>query len=170
MYVVGLNAQVAVGRAGTQAAGFGRISERLNLLGTEISELIGEANDQAVAVSRLTYKLFVARRAYLPLESAAAGMAAQSVSRRQLDGLIEEGRATIARLQTSLQTLEERIDAAEYLALNARMEAAKMGQTGTQTRFDEVARQVQLSAQRMRDVVESVRPRLSTMREECGLD
>lgn len=170
MYVVGLNAQVAVGRAGAQAAGFGRISERLNILGEDISDLIGEANAQAVAVSRFTYKLFMARRAYRPLESAAAGRAADSVSRRRLEGLIDEERTAIGRLQGSLETLEERIESLEYLALNARMEAAKMGDSVTGSRFDEVARHVHHSAQRMRGVMESVRPRLETMRQEIGLD
>lgn len=167
MYVVGLNAQLAVGRAGEAAAGFERISARLNDLAGEISDLIGKANRQAARVSRLTYKAHVGLQAFRPLESL-EGDRKRVASRERLDQLLAEETEEIRSLMTALKALEERIEAAEHLSINARVEASKVRSPEARAQFNEVVERVQQSINKIHLALDEVRPWLEALQAREG--
>ncbi|MFA9460082.1 hypothetical protein [Thiohalorhabdus methylotrophus] len=165
MYVVVINSQLVVSRAGEEASGFRAISERLNDLAREAGEEIRGVNREAEAIARRAVRLFQAEVAHRRFAQAreravAAGEAhnldkAFATHNERLGGARQQALTALDRLERHLDGIEAFLDSANYLAVNARVEAAKTASFRSQ--FDSVANHIQDSLSHIRSVMEEVR-------------
>jgi hypothetical protein len=166
LYVVMINAQLVVGRAGQEAAGFEAISERLNALAREVGGCIRFANRHAADFCRAAFRTYQAdrvRQSLLRLQRAdAEGVAYQSSAREtawgRLHGEMGTAAESLGELFQRLDSIVQHMEAADHLALNARVEAVKARYYRDQ--FQAVADNIQRRAGLIRSVVEEIRPEL----------
>lgn len=167
LFVVMINAQLVVGRAGDEAAGFEAISERLNALAREVGECLRTANRRAAGFCRGAFRTYQAdrvRQTLLRLGDTVPAEGGHQAGARRIacQRLRSECDAASQALQDLLHHLDEidqHMAAADYLALNARVEAMKARRYRDQ--FQAVADNIHQRARFIRSVVEEVRPELT---------
>lgn len=174
LFVIMINAQLVVGRVGQEAAGFEAISERLNALAGEVGDCLRGANRQAAGFCRGAFRTYQAdrvRQTLLRLEHReSAGDAyrdtAWQTACQRLHAEAGVASGALATLLDHLDAIVQHMEAADHLALNARVEAVKARQYRDQ--FHAVADNIQNRARFIRSVVEEVRPDLEGLGFEGG--
>lgn len=179
MHVVVINAQLVVGRAGEEASGFEAISERLDGLSRQASEQIHGINREAAEISRLAARLFQAEGGHVRFKEARRRAdaadeahlldAALATHDHNLAEARRQARSALDRFEQHLKGIEGFLEAANHLAINARVEAAKT--TEFRAQFEAVADHIQRSVTDIRAVVEEVREDvadLQAMRQDAG--
>lgn len=160
MYVAGLNAQLAVGRVGLEAAGFERISARLNELALELSEVIEDAGQRAAKVVRRVHRVQMAQRCLTALEAAGQTIGAENHTLRRLSEEQAILDTALERLRTAFDTIEASLETADHLATGARVEAAKVASAEASSQIAGVVTGLSQSVANFRASLDTVRPAL----------
>jgi hypothetical protein len=163
LFVVMVNVQLVVGRAGEEASGFQALSERLNTLAREVGECLREANKAASVFCREVFQTYRANRVHGLLvelvEEAAVGEAGAQTAGERLGEASRRASAARERLYRYLDAILQHMETADHLGLNAHVEAAKT--SAYQQQFRAVAEDVRRRAHYIRSVVDTVRPELN---------
>lgn len=172
--VIAINAQLAVARAGEEGQAFGVISGQLEQFSRETPRMIHQLHQEAVALIRLLVKMHQTEKAHARFENARAkGSGAEGKAESgYLEGALELDRERLRAVRQRAQEklngfrkllgeVEGKLGAASHLALNARVEAAKI--THYREQFASVANEVAETVNRTRAVIEEVHGEMAAL-------
>lgn len=164
MYVVGLNAQLAVGRVEQGGEGFEQISMRMYDFAREMASAIERAHGLSKEVSRLIHRYHMAQAAHRPLREAGEEQKGPVLG-KECRELAKELRDRIRGLLGCLQELDDLVEAADHIAVNARVEASKTRVRGQSADLDQVAGRIRESVGRIQATVDRSRPDLQALQK-----
>jgi len=171
--VIAINAQLAVARAGEEGQAFGVISGQLEQFSRETPRMIHQLHQEAVALIRLLVKMHQTEKAHARFENARAKRSgAEEEESDYLEGALEMDRERLRAVRQRaheklngfrklLGEVEGKLGAASHLALNARVEAAKI--THYREQFASVANEVAETVNRTRAVIEEVHGEMAAL-------
>lgn len=177
--MIAINAQLAVARAGEEGQAFEVISGQLERFSRETPEMIQQIHREAVAMIRLLAKVHRTERAHAGFETARAKVAgdddggpdylaeALALDRERLAEARQQARENLQRFCKLLDEVESKLAAASHLALNARVEAAKISEFREQ--FASVAQEVAQTVESTREVIQAVHGEMAALRGRDGL-
>lgn len=171
--VIAINAQLAVARAGVEGEAFGVISGQLERFSRETPRMIHHLYQEAAALIRLLAKVHRTERAHARFERARAVVDADpeqdqgylagalEMDRERLELVSQRAQEKLQSFSQLLEQVEAKLGAASHLALNARVEAAKI--THFRQQFASVADEVAETVNRTRAVIEEVHGEIATL-------
>ena len=178
--VIAINAQLAVARAGEEEEGFDVIARQLEAFAREIPPLIHQVHTETVGMIRELAKLHRTEEAHTrflrarykeaPEEGGHVGKleGALSVDRQRLVEVRRRARENLDRLGKVITEVEHKLDAASYLTLNARVEAARGH--NFQNQFETVANDVFEVVSRIQTVISEVHAQINQLNSQSLLE
>ena len=165
-------------RAGEEGQAFEVISGQLERFSRETPQMIQQIHREAVAMIRLLAKVHRTEQAHARFEAARAKVAggdggpdylaeALALDRERLAEAQGQARENLQRFCKLLGEVEGKLGAASHLALNARVEAAKIAEFREQ--FASVAHEVAQTVEGTRAVIEAVHGEMAALRGRGGL-
>lgn len=165
-------------RAGEEGQAFEVISGQLERFSRETPRMIQQLHREAVAIIRLLAKVHRTEHAHARFERARAKETtgaegsdhlaeALALDRERLAAARQQARESLQRFGKLLDDVEAKLGAASHLALNARVEAAKISEFREQ--FASVAHEVAQTVEDTRAVIEAVHAEMAALGGGDGL-